>query len=165
MIVGGAMRLKLLVSIAGCLFFFGCPQETQQTGQNPNAQQPAQPATSQPAQPTNTAVQQPATTQPATTTGQTGQPATAAGGTDEGKKLYMTGCANCHGPDGTGAMMRAMLPKIGDLTSAEMHARMKDEDIAALIANGREKMPPFGGVFKPEQIQAIVAYVRTMKKT
>ena len=56
-----------------------------------------------------------------------------------------------------------MLPKIGDLTSAEMHARLKDEDIAALITTGRDKMPPFGGVFKPEQIQSIIAYVRTLK--
>ena len=73
-------------------------------------------------------------------------------------------CANCHGPDGTGAMMRQMMPKIGDLTSPEMHGRMKDADITALITTGRDKMPPFGSVFKPEQIQAIVAYVRTLKK-
>lgn len=73
-------------------------------------------------------------------------------------------CANCHGPDGTGAMMRAMLPKIGDLTSAEMHARMKDEDIATLVTNGRDKMPPFGAIIKPNQMADLIAYVRTMKK-
>jgi mono/diheme cytochrome c family protein len=83
---------------------------------------------------------------------------------DEGKRLYFTACANCHGPDGTGAMMRQMLPKIGDLTSVEMHGRLKDEDIATLIANGRDKMPPFGSIFKGDQIKHIIAFVRTMKK-
>lgn len=92
------------------------------------------------------------------------QAASGAPSVDEGKRLYFTACANCHGPDGSGAMMRQMLPKIGDLTSAEMHGRMKDTDIAALITNGRDKMPPFGTIFKPDQIYHIIAYVRTLKK-
>jgi len=64
--------------------------------------------------------------------------------------------------DGTGAMMRQMLPKIGDLASSEMHTRLKDDDIAVMIKNGRDKMPPFGSVFKDDQIAQIVAYVRSL---
>jgi mono/diheme cytochrome c family protein len=90
--------------------------------------------------------------------------AAAESATEAGKKLYLGGCASCHGPDGTGALMRQMLPNIGDLTSAEMHARLSDEDIAMKIAKGKDKMPPFENVFKPEQIKQIVAYVRTLKK-
>jgi mono/diheme cytochrome c family protein len=82
----------------------------------------------------------------------------------EGKRLFLVACANCHGPDGTGQMMRQMMPKIGDLTSAELHGRMSDADIIALATNGRDKMPAFKDTFKPEQIQLIVGYVRTLKK-
>lgn len=82
----------------------------------------------------------------------------------EGRKLFMMACANCHGPDGTGAMMRQMMPKIGDLTSAELHGRLSDADIINLATNGRDKMPAFKDSLKPEQIQQIVAYVRTLKR-
>ena len=61
-------------------------------------------------------------------------------------------------------MMRQALPKIGDLTSPEVHARMKDEDIIALIKTGRDKMPAFGDMFGQDQLQAIVGYVRTLKR-
>jgi mono/diheme cytochrome c family protein len=90
--------------------------------------------------------------------------AQAASPLDQGKKLFMTGCMNCHGPDGTGALMRAMLPNIGDLSSPELHARLKDDDIEKMIMNGKDKMPPFKDVFKPDQIKLIVSYVRTLKK-
>jgi mono/diheme cytochrome c family protein len=145
-----------LIALALC----ACEQQKKDdapSGGVPAASQPAaQPA--QPAQPakTSTSAAAPQTTPAAPP----GMPSV-----DEGKKLYFTACANCHGPDGTGQMMRQMLPKIGDLTSAEMHARMKDEDIHNLIVTGRDKMPPFGSVFKPEQIKSIIAFVRTMKKS
>lgn len=83
---------------------------------------------------------------------------------DSGKRLFLTVCANCHGFDGTGAQMRMAMPKIGDLTSPEMHARMKDDDIAKLVENGRDKMPAFGTMFKPEQMQSLILYVRSLKK-
>lgn len=73
-------------------------------------------------------------------------------------------CANCHGPDGTGAMMRQMMPKIGDLSSAELHGRMSDEDIFNLATNGRDKMPAFKDSLKPEQLRKVVQYVRTLKR-
>ena len=82
----------------------------------------------------------------------------------EGKVLFLKACANCHGTDGTGSMMRKMMPKIGDLTSAELHGRMSDSDIKTLIKEGREQMPPFGTVYSDSQIQAVIAYVRTLKR-
>lgn len=60
--------------------------------------------------------------------------------------------------------MRAMLPKIGDLTAAETHARMDDAAMTELITKGRGKMPPLGGALNPDQINAVIAYVRTLKK-
>ncbi|MCK6549349.1 cytochrome c [Myxococcota bacterium] len=120
------------------------PADTAKQAQPAQAQQVAQPA--QPAQ------------------GQPAGDANAAPNPEVGRVLFMRTCANCHGPDGTGSLMRAMLPKIGDLTSAEMHGRLKDEDIITLITNGRDKMPALATVLNPQQIKDVVAYVRTLKK-
>ncbi len=91
--------------------------------------------------------------------------ANAGGGDAEaGKKLFMTACANCHGPDGTGQMMRQMMPQIGNLTLPETHAKYDDAAFAKLITEGRNKMPAFGSVFKPDQIKQIIAYARTLEK-
>jgi mono/diheme cytochrome c family protein len=83
---------------------------------------------------------------------------------EQGKKLFISGCANCHGMDGTGSLMRGMMPNIGDLTSPDLHNKLKDEDIEKTIGNGKDKMPPFKEVFKPDQIKLIVTYVRSLKK-
>lgn len=82
----------------------------------------------------------------------------------EGERLFKSACANCHGLDGTGAMMRGMMPNIGDLTSPELHTRLNDEALLNMIKNGRDKMPPFQTIFNPEQMAEIVRYVRSLKK-
>ena len=81
-----------------------------------------------------------------------------------GKRLFLSVCANCHGPDGTGDMMKRMMPTIGNLTDAATHARLSDEDITNLVMEGRDKMPAFKDVLPPPQIKAIIAYVRTLKR-
>jgi mono/diheme cytochrome c family protein len=83
----------------------------------------------------------------------------------DGKALFMRACGVCHGIDGTGNAMRAVMPKIGDLTSPELHGRMNDEQMLATIVNGKDKMPPFQNALTPDQMKAIVKYVRGLKRT
>lgn len=90
------------------------------------------------------------------------KPAQPAGG--QGRKLFLTYCANCHGPDGTGNLMRRAMPKIGDLTSAAVQSKLKDEDIATMITKGRGKMPGFGTSIPADQMKPLIAYVRSLKK-
>lgn len=106
-----------------------------------------------------------ATSKPAPPPASPSKAPAGAGDVAAGKRLFLTACANCHGVDGTGAMMRKALPKIGDLTSPEMHQRMSDEDIAKLVQTGRNKMPAFGSMFKEDQIKDLIAYVRTLKRS
>jgi mono/diheme cytochrome c family protein len=87
-----------------------------------------------------------------------------AGNLDEGKALFMRACGVCHGIDGTGNAMRAVMPKIGDLTSPELHTRMSDDQMLATISNGKDKMPPFQNALTPDQMKAVVKYVRTLKR-
>ena len=97
----------------------------------------------------------------------TSQPAAVAkagGDVEKGKSHYMRACAACHGLDGSGAQMRTMLPKIGNLTLASTHAKLSDNEMVNLIKKGRGKMPALGKSLTEHQIVQIVAYVRTLKK-
>ena len=75
-----------------------------------------------------------------------------------GKDLFKSNCARCHGADGSG--------KAPDLTDERRQAKWKDSDerIVKKITNGALGMPAFGKKLKPEQINAVAAYVRTLKK-
>jgi mono/diheme cytochrome c family protein len=67
----------------------------------------------------------------------------------EGKRLFTTNCAACHGDDGKGGHTGgAPLDKIRDLDAA-----------IATVTNGRNLMPSFRSAFTPEQIRDVSAYV------
>jgi cytochrome c6 len=73
----------------------------------------------------------------------------------DGSATYKAKCAMCHGADGS---------KIAghDLSSAAVQGT-SDADLSAVIANGKGKMPASKSL-KPDQVTALVAYVRTLKK-
>jgi alcohol dehydrogenase (cytochrome c) len=67
----------------------------------------------------------------------------------EGKRIFTTNCAVCHGDDGKG----------GHTGGAPLD-RLRDLDAAiATVTNGRNNMPPFRGAFTPEQIRDVSSYV------
>lgn len=76
----------------------------------------------------------------------------------------MRGCVACHGMDGSGAQMKQILPEIKDLAAADLQTKLTDAQIREVILKGRGKMPPFEPVFKPEEIDSIVLYLRSLKK-
>jgi mono/diheme cytochrome c family protein len=41
---------------------------------------------------------------------------------------------------------------------------MSDTELSTVITNGKNKMPPYGKSLKPEDVQGLVAYIRTLKK-
>ena len=76
--------------------------------------------------------------------------------------LYKSKCAACHGADGTGS---ATGKKMGahDFTTADVQG-MSDAELATIITSGKNKMPKYGASLKPEDINGLVAYIRTFKK-
>ena len=50
-----------------------------------------------------------------------------------------------------------------DLHGAEVQ-KMSDAELTNVIANGRDKMPAFGKSLKADDIQGLVAFIRTLKK-
>ncbi len=78
--------------------------------------------------------------------------------------LWNVTCAGCHGRDGRGG--GAGLPPgapIPDLTDTAAMASKTDDQLAAVIRDGRGMMPPFGPqVGGDEGVRALVAHVRKL---
>lgn len=70
-----------------------------------------------------------------------------------GYELFDYNCASCHGADAR-----------GDEGPDLHHLRLSDERIAKRIREGvKGEMPRFGTKFKPADVQALLAYLRTLK--
>jgi mono/diheme cytochrome c family protein len=84
----------------------------------------------------------------------------------DGQELFESVCAKCHGVNGHA--VAAWKSKLGvpDLADQALQARLTDEQIVETITNGSKsgRMPPWKGVFSPEQIQALAKHVRSFKK-
>jgi mono/diheme cytochrome c family protein len=84
------------------------------------------------------------------------------------KEIWAKDCAKCHGPDGKGDTKMGKKLEIKDLTDAKVQGALKDEQMFKAIKEGvkdgdKPKMKATEGV-NDEQIKALVAYVRTLKK-
>jgi cytochrome c6 len=77
--------------------------------------------------------------------------------------LYKQKCVTCHGADGKGDTPAGKAMKAGSFADPEV-AKMSDDDFAAAIEKGKGKMPAYGKSLKPEEIKALVAYIRTLAK-
>ena len=72
---------------------------------------------------------------------------------EDGRKLFLRNCAHCHGADAHGDDG----PDLHDLG-------WTDDQIASRIRKGKAgQMTSFAGKLKPEEIQALVAYVQSLK--
>ncbi len=94
----------------------------------------------------------------------------------QGATLYVNyGCINCHGPNGLGGVPNPESPDktIPPLSGADFRNEFNTEaKILAVIHNGSVigrapivSMPHWGGVIPPAQLQALVAYLDTLKSS
>jgi cbb3-type cytochrome c oxidase subunit III len=84
--------------------------------------------------------------------------------TDDASTLFASECATCHGKDGKAKTFKAKLNHARNLTDAAWQAEVTDERLYNSIHNGKGKMPAFGKKLSDSQINALVAYVRTLKQ-
>jgi len=82
---------------------------------------------------------------------------------NDAEKIYKTNCVLCHAPDGSGSSPSGKALKAEDLRS-ELIQKKTDAELAAVITNGKGKMPAFGKKIKPDQIAQLVAYIRALPK-
>jgi cytochrome c oxidase cbb3-type subunit III len=85
-----------------------------------------------------------------------------ANGDDKSASLYKSKCAVCHGPSGKGDSPAGKT--MGVLSFADPKVGGKsDAQLKEAIEKGRNKMPAYGKSLKPEEIQGLVAYIRSLK--
>jgi cbb3-type cytochrome c oxidase subunit III len=82
----------------------------------------------------------------------------------DAKVLFEKHCDTCHGKDGQAKTFKAKFNHARNLTDAEWQAQVSDERIFNSITNGKGKMPSWGKKLSEAQINALVAYVRKLKK-
>jgi len=81
-----------------------------------------------------------------------------------GAKVYSTRCALCHGAkgNGDGPAAAGLNPKPRAHTDKAYMSTLTDEQIVAVIRNGKGTMPAWGKILSEEEIQAVAKHVREL---
>lgn len=90
-------------------------------------------------------------------------PAAIAGGGPDGAAIYKSKCAVCHGADGAGQTPMGKTMKLRDLGSPEVQ-KQSDQELAKWIADGKGKMPAYKTKLSAADIDALVGFIRSLKK-
>ena len=87
------------------------------------------------------------------------------------ERTWKAKCASCHGVDGKGKTDQAQKMKIADYTDAAWQKAHSDADIKKAISEGvkrekdgvKQEMDAFKDSLSAEQIDQLVAYIRSLK--
>ena len=87
----------------------------------------------------------------------------------DAKANWDANCAQCHGKSGAADTKMGKQLNAKDLTDAKVQAAFTDAKATQSIKegvkeNGKTTMKAFGGKLTDDEIKALVAYVRTLKK-
>ncbi len=80
-----------------------------------------------------------------------------------GPETFKAKCAMCHGADGSGDTAMGKKLNIKSLGSAEVQ-KQTDAQLTDIISKGKDKMPAYSGKLSADDIKALVAFIRTLKK-
>jgi cbb3-type cytochrome c oxidase subunit III len=80
----------------------------------------------------------------------------------DGAAIFKKNCTMCHGAEGKG--FPAL--KTPNFTDPEWQSPAKEKEMMEVVKNGKKgtAMPAFGDKLKDEEISAVVAYIRSLKK-
>lgn len=82
---------------------------------------------------------------------------------------WKTHCIACHGKDGKGQTKAGKMAGVKDQTDSQYQATLNDEKMFTAVKDGlteggKEKMKPFKEKLSDDEIKALVAHVRSLKK-
>ncbi len=88
---------------------------------------------------------------------------------EDAKTLFNTKCAMCHGKDGAGNTKPGQKLGIRDYSDPKIQSQLKDPEIIKAIKegvtkNGKLLMKGSADKFSDDEIKALAAYFRTLKK-
>ena len=87
----------------------------------------------------------------------------------DAKENWTKNCAQCHGPDGSAHTPMGKALRAKNLTDAKVQAAFTDDQAAKSIKEGVKRdgmvaMKAFGDKLSDDDVKAMVAYVRSLKK-
>jgi mono/diheme cytochrome c family protein len=91
---------------------------------------------------------------------------------EEAEKNWKGKCAACHGPDGTAQTVMGKKMGMGSMADAAWQKERTDDKMKEAIMKGftrdkdgkKQEMKPFADKLKPEEVDALIAYVRKFSK-
>ncbi|MBS1257555.1 MAG: Cytochrome c6 [Candidatus Scalindua arabica] len=86
---------------------------------------------------------------------------TALGAKINYKKIFENECEKCHGKDGKGTKRGKKLG-VPNFNDGEWQDSVTDEQMINSITNGKKKMPAQKHKLSPEEIKAVVKFVRIL---
>ena len=98
------------------------------------------------------------------------RPVLAAGDSKRGNELFQQYCQGCHGPDGRGGRKDGFMPRPQNLTKKGYIDQLPDEYLFTVISKGGEGvnksgyMPSFAATFSSEDIENVIAFIRTLAR-
>ncbi|MBI3007368.1 MAG: cytochrome c [candidate division NC10 bacterium] len=79
-----------------------------------------------------------------------------------GENVYGKRCASCHAADGRGDAKMAEILKV---SISDLRATTKsDQELRTVISKGKPPMPAFEKQLSSDELQAVVAYVKSLTK-
>lgn len=81
-----------------------------------------------------------------------------------GRTIYQDYCVVCHGEQGKGDGIKAvLLPlKPADHTNAERMDRLSNQELRNVITRGGSYMPSWANTLTPTEVDAVIAYIRLL---
>lgn len=79
----------------------------------------------------------------------------------DGAAVYKAKCAVCHAADGSGNTQMGKSMKLRDLRSAEVQ-KQTDKQLYTWTADGKGKMPAYKSKLNEAELNAVVAFMRTL---
>jgi mono/diheme cytochrome c family protein len=77
--------------------------------------------------------------------------------------FFRSNCFTCHGLDGTGNLIRPLMPAIPDFTSRQWQTTRSNSQLQTSIVEGKgTQMPAWTGKISPELARDLAGYVRTI---
>jgi cytochrome c6 len=86
-----------------------------------------------------------------------------AGLAADGAAVYKAKCASCHAADGSGSSPMGKKMGLRDLGSADVQ-KQTDAELTEITAKGKGKMPGYQSKISAEELEAVVAHIRSLKK-
>lgn len=82
----------------------------------------------------------------------------------DARGLFVENCSVCHGQNGRAHTLHGWVAGARNLTKAKWQDTTSDSEIRHAIQTGPGVMPAFEKRLSPAEINALAAYVRTLKK-